>query len=132
METKQVNKHRTITLTNRPPVRIDDEAWPIIAESKWYEGQYEFQANRSGWLKVRQHADGRTLVYGGFDSNWPNERSRRGGELLIPPGDGPLTPDDGRTIDGVALVQAIRRVAETVGAEECAANCIADLPADEI
>ncbi len=108
---------RTITLTDRPPVKIKDEDWPVIAESKWFGGQYDFQANRDGWLKVRQHADGRTIVYGAYDTKFQTESSLRGGELLAKDAD---------------IAAAINRVAETVRAEECAPECIADLPAEEI
>ena len=108
---------RTITLTDRPPVKIKDVDWDVIAESKWFEGQYDFQANRSGWLKVRQHADGRTIVYGAYDTRFQTEVSLRGGELLD---------------KGADIAAAINRVAETCNATECAADCIADLPAEEI
>jgi hypothetical protein len=110
--------HRTITLTDRPPVRIDDDAWPCIAKAGWYEGEIECQANRSGWLRVRRHADGRTIVYGAYDTAWRGEACIRAGELL--------------TID-CDVVAAIRRVGIDVAAEEsCIRACIGDLPAEEI
>ena len=108
---------RTITLTDRRPVKIKDADWDLIAESRWYDGQIESQANRSGWLKVRQHADGRAIVYGSLRSSWQNETCLRGGELLA---------------KGADLAAAINRVAETCNATSCAAECIADLPAEEI
>lgn len=117
-------KKRTITMTGRPPVSIVENDWPIIASAKWHDGKVESQANRSSWLKVRQHADGRTLVYGGYDNSWQHERDLRAGELLI--------PDDGRTVDGAQLAAAIRRVAAAVKAEEIADDCIGDLPPDDI
>lgn len=106
-------KH-TITLTDRPPVRIEDSAWPVIANSKWFEGAY-----RSSWLKVRQHADGRVLVYGGYDTNYQNEARKRAG-FLIPAGSNPQ--------DWIA---AIHNTAQIVDAS-CAAECIANLPAEEL
>ena len=106
---------RTITLTDRPPVRIEDTEWPVIAQSKWFEGPYDFQANRSGWLKIRQHADGRVIVYGGYDTNWQNENSKRAG-FLIPAG---REPQD--------WINAIHNTARIVNAS-CADDCIANLP----
>ena len=108
---------RTITLTDRPPVKISEDAWPVIAEGRWWEGQYDFQAHRDGWLKVRQHADGRTLVYGAYNTAYQTEHDLRGGELLR---------------EGDDIAAAINRVAETCRATECAAKCIADLPAEEL
>ncbi len=109
-------KYRTITLTDRAPVRIRDDRWEVIASGLWFEGQYDFQANRSDWLKVRQHADGRTLVYGGYNTKYQGGTSLRGGELLA---------------KGADIAAAINRVAETIGAQ-CAAECIANLPAEDL
>lgn len=71
-------KTRTITLTNRPPVKISDDQWPTIAEASGDSFGSNFQARQSNrdqcdnyTLKVRQHADGRTLVYGTLDANAP-------------------------------------------------------------
>lgn len=110
-------KTRTITLTDRPPVKINEAEWPVIAKGDWHEGRIAAQANRSGWLRVRRHADGRAIVYGAYSTQWGGERDRRGGELLDKDAD---------------VAAAINRVAESVNAEECAADCIADLPPEEI
>lgn len=64
-------KTRTITLTDRPPVRIKENEWPVLAHGHWsdHDNQYEFQANRK-WrvnIRVRQHVDGRAIVYGTYD-----------------------------------------------------------------
>lgn len=60
----------TITMTDRPPVTVAKVTWPVVAESgdHDHDNQYECQANRTWrwWLRIRQHADGRTLVYGGY------------------------------------------------------------------
>jgi len=47
----------TIMLTNRPSVLIDAETWPRIASTEMEAGLYVLQ------LSVRQHADGRRIVY---------------------------------------------------------------------
>ncbi len=104
-------KQRTITLTNAAPVRIRDIDWPILSQSTWDDDADTL----TWWLKVRQHADGRALVYGGRDHD--SEPDVRGGELVETGGD---------------IVGAIRRVAATVGAKECGDECIARLPAVEL
>ena len=114
---------RTITLTSRPPVTITEEDWPEIASAKWHDGKVECEAIRSKWIKVRQHTDGRILVYGGYSSTYANARDLRGGELLIP---------IKQKIDGSRIVAAINRVAVTVRCEEIAQECVADLPAEVI
>jgi len=125
-------KTRTITLTDRPPVTIKDEDWPVVAEAshKSWDNTYEFQANRTwkGWLKVRQHEDGRALVYGrdDYDTQFQGEDGHcyRGGELLD---------------KGADIAAAIRRVADGLVARgandamlQIAHECIADLPAVEL
>jgi hypothetical protein len=136
MSTEAKNQKLTITLTGRAPVTIDKEAWPFIATSgdKEFDNQYEFQANRiSKWdLDVRQHADGRAIVYARYSyrSQFQGARdhSVRGGELLP---------------DSSDLPEAIRRVGEWMASQEhqdedakrwesLINECIADLPAVEL
>jgi hypothetical protein len=47
----------TIILTGQPSIRIDDAHWPRIATTELEAGLYVLQLN------VRQHADGRRIVY---------------------------------------------------------------------
>lgn len=114
-------KKLTITMTNYPPVTVDEELWPIIASAKDYDSRIESQANRTWMMKVRRHADGRAIVYATYTSAYPEDRDKRAGLLVDPDGDIPHT---------------INRVAELMGWETCpgsvAANCIADLPAQAI
>src|SRR5216684_1858168 len=102
-------KTLTITLTGRAPVTVDKAEWPIIASSKRHDGQVEVQANRTWRLAVRQHADGRAIVYGVYDTNWQGAHGKRGGELLAAGDDIPA---------------AIARVAEHVGCEDIADECV--------
>lgn len=127
---------RTITLTDHAPITIDEEAWPIVAEARdsEHDGEVECQANRkSAWaVRVRQHADGRAIVYAtyGYDTHYQGARgySAKRGVLLPPEAD---------------LIAAIREVCADIAGAECndgdetrwptlAAECIADLPAEEI
>jgi len=134
----QETKMRTIALTDRPPVRIREDAWPVIAHGRYrnHDNQYEFQANRR-WradVRVRQHADGRAIVYGvyEYETAYQGERgfNARVGELVAPGGD---------------LVEAIRRVGASIGEaadvagrdyrahiDEAVRGCIADLPAEDL
>jgi hypothetical protein len=127
---------RTITLTDHAPITIEEENWPVIAadNDKEYDGQVECQANRISqwWVRVRQHADSRAIVYAGYEYNthFQSERSysaKRG--VMLPPGSD--------------LIAAIREVADDIAGAECAgddasrwptlvAECIADFPAEEI
>lgn len=134
-----MSKTRTITLTDRPPVTIDEDKWPLIASvsDKEYDNQYEFQANRiSKWFfAVRQHDDGRVIVYAtySYDTAWQGARcyAAKHGDLL-PAG-----------TDSAGIVASINDVARRMEAAECngedsgrwatlAADCIADLPAETL
>ncbi len=124
-------KLRTITMTDTPPVRIREATWPVIAHGRHYsyQGQYDFQAV---WIleidiRVRRHADGRTLVYAIYEYTDKRQGAtntlRRGGQLFQGP-------------DGNDLVRAIRDVGAGIGddpyVEEAIADCIATLPAIDI
>lgn len=116
-----MGKKLTITLTDRRPVTVDTDVWPIVAKAKDWDNQHEFQANRTWALTVRQcqkDGDDRCVVYGAYDTNWQNESGRRGGEIVD-------------SLDDVPA--AVKRVAEYLGFEERLADeCIADLPVDEL
>jgi hypothetical protein len=122
-------KQRTITLSDRPPVKIDDETWPLIASGDDHTGQYDFQSFDAAWIKVRRHEDGRTIVYGyagdGNGGGRPEREDRRAGYLL---------DTSERT------VETIRDVAQELSETEYCSTialaagrrCIADLPAEEL
>lgn len=135
---QQNNPKLTITLTGRKSVTITKDDWPVVASAseKEYDNEYEFQANQTAIFKltVRQHADGRALVYGvyTYETNYPGSHNRyvRGGELLDKDAD---------------LPEAIHRVAAELELRmpdgeqwskgywpRLAHECTADLPAVEI
>jgi hypothetical protein len=130
MTTTTETKKRTITLTGRRPVTISDADWPGIAGASGDSGstadymRYE-QRLRSGeldkyWIRVRQHADGRVLVYAAFDAAhaWTGNSDCRGGELLSA---------------GADIAAAIGRVGEECGIpDRVIRECIASLPAEEL
>jgi hypothetical protein len=124
-------KTRTITLTDRRPVTIREDEWPVIARAtgdSWGpNGDHarHDQARRQGELdqyalRVRQHADGRAIVYGVLDaaSAWTGSEDYRAGEVLSA---------------GADVAAAIRRVGETCHLPDALIReCIADLPAEEL
>jgi len=123
-------KTRTITLTGRAPVKIIEDEWPRIAQGSGdsfvgHDYARKQQADAQGELDdytitVRQHADGRAIVYGvlAAATAWTCSESRRGGQLLDA---------------GADIAAAIREVGEDCGLPDSVIReCIADLPAEEI
>lgn len=119
-ETKKI----TITMSERRPLSIVKADWPSVT----YGEHFDFQSFDGVWVRVRQHSDGRAVVYG-YAGDWrgggrPGREDRRAGFLVEAGGD---------------IVRAIRRVAgilaetDNVGemAHVAARRCIADLPAEE-
>ncbi len=124
-------KNRTITLTDRAPVSITEEDWPVIAVARgdsWGNsgdyGQHEqelAQAQLDEYtLRVRRHGDGRAIVYGVLTAApaWTGSEDWRGGELLD---------------DDTDIASTIRRVGEDGGLPDVIIReCIADLPTETI
>jgi len=110
---------RTITLSNRPPVKIKEAEWPMIAKAEWTDNPaIPVQANRTASVRVRQHADGRAIVYGTYSTQWQGESDLKSGLLLA---------------KGADIAAAIYGVVDDIGVTATmAAECVADLPAEEI
>jgi len=132
--TETTRKTITITMSERRPLRIVDDEWPVIASARDWNGEHEFQANRIDTVRVREHADGRRIVtathLAGGGGMRREEREIRAG-FLVPASnedaaDGTKMPDEDETI------RAIRRAAGVIGRDDLAAECIGDLPAEEI
>lgn len=131
---KKVEKLK-ITMSERRPITIVKADWPLIARADRHDGAVECQANHEWTIRVRQHADGRRIVYGwltagngGVPMGW---RGAEGGFLVSPPRqlyglERSSSPDEDETI------RAIRRVGGIIGDDVLAAECIADLPAEEL
>lgn len=135
------HEHPHHHLTGRPPVKIEEDDWNIIAQAKdkEHDGQVECQANRvSEWaVRVRQHDDGRAIVYAtySYTSNWQNARdyaAKRGVFLDNTVNESPSNQ---------MICDAIREVCENIATAEhhdgdesrwatLAAECIADMPAE--
>ena len=143
---------RTITLSDRPPVSIEEGDWTVIAKASdsSHDGQVECQANRkSSWsIRVREHnGNGKVIVSAVYDysSNWQNSRnySAKHGELIVATTPSPHAPDGRLWVDPGEIVAAIKRVCERMAECECADDdavlwrtlcdeCIADLPAEDM
>lgn len=122
---------RTITLTGRPPVAIAEGDWPLVANARDCQRdteQYCDANSVSRWfIGVRQHRDGRTLVYATykFTCNFGDDVNIRRGVLLNAGSD---------PIKAVETVCAQMRSAAHYGNDasrwdELEHECIADFPA---
>jgi hypothetical protein len=128
------NKTRTITLSGRPPVKIKEDDWPVIAHGSWsdHDNQYEFQANRK-WnldIRVRQHEDGRAIVYGIYshETHFQNESDAYYKEGVLLDAD---AEDIAGAIDRVGDLLMLRGV-EAEHVKDVVAETISELPAEEI
>lgn len=121
---------RIITLTDAQPVKILDEQWPTIAQavgdsylgSNPMEHAEAIEKSRLDHysLRVRQHADGRAIVYGVLDAAIQTEHGEdyRGGE---------------RIDAGADIPAAVRRVGEYCKLPDwIIRQCIASLPPVEL
>jgi len=107
-----------ITLTGRRPVTVNDDAWPIVAEAESLNDNAPNPPNRRSVIYIRQHADGRNIVYGWFRSAWQGEPDATAGYILD-------APDDG------AIAGAVADVAERIDAPAYMVDAVmADLPAE--
>jgi hypothetical protein len=108
----------TIALTGRPPVRIAADEWEIVAHASDCDNQYKCQAHRNWELTVRQHKDGRAIVYGVYDTVFQDEWNLRGGQI----------------VNGIDfIVEAIYEVAQQLRfPRRLAEECISSLPAEDI
>jgi len=123
-----MSKKMKIELTGRRPVQIVKSEWPVIARGSGdsYGGNdcaRHQQALLQGELDeyciaVRQHADGRSIVYGSLSAGWSGNQSWTAGYLLDPDADIP------KHIYEVASVCDIPSIV--------AHECITNLPAEDL
>jgi hypothetical protein len=117
-------KTRVISLTNRRPVRIFEDEWPVIAGAE----AVDFLQSENKWsVHVRQNAAGDCIVYGIRECH-VSMYSAKAGEI-IPAKDTRPTIIAHR--DHVPW--AIRRVCESLHVVgPMADRCIASLPAEDV
>ena len=130
-----MGKTRTITLTGRRPVTIDEAEWPLIARASGddYDGNDPAQLQQASdqgeldeyALRVRQHEDGRAIVYGTYTEGWHSEHDglTHAGKVLSAE----------EVSSGAAIEATIASVGVTLGVpEQLIADCNADLPAERL
>ena len=120
----------TIILTDQPPVRIRESEWPVIAHAHSPMAIRHWRAD----LRVRQHADGRAIVYGVYRhiTVFPGEHNFTAHAGVLVPKDADLVAAI-RTV-GLELARATREAGHDYSAHIQAAvrDCIEGLPAREL
>ena len=123
--TTEKKKKIAVTMSERAPIKLDHDLWPLIASADTHDGQVECQANREWAIKVREHEDGRRVVYG-----WV-QRGNGGMPIGYRGASGGYLVEAGANA-GEETIRAIRRVAGIIGDDQLGDECIADLPAEEL
>src|SRR5258706_9892613 len=106
----------TIAMSETSPVKIDPEQWPVVAGATRHDGKVECQANNEWAIEVREHRDGRRLVYGtheaGNGGQYAGFRPTRAGYLID---ERAVAIDERLDAETAATIRAIRRVAGLIG-----------------
>lgn len=102
-----------ITLTEGGPILVNGHEWPILIEAHDRAASYRWS------IVVREHADGRRIVYGHGPKH--EGRLRYGGFFISNEGTPRQRAD--------ATCRAIRRVAGIIDHAPLGTDCIATLPA---
>ncbi len=119
MRTKHETETLRIKLSERRPVTIQTNDWKLIADAADFDGEFEGSAQRVSRVFVREHADGRVIVYGTFETRHTDERDSAAGWILEDPTD-------------ATLQLHIRRVCGIIGDDILAGECIQDLPEEDL
>jgi hypothetical protein len=122
---KEVAGKTKITLGGRAPVLIINAEWPKIASASEFDSIYEANAHTVWNITVREHADGRRIVYGSALAG-PNGahlgfKEFRTGTILHKVG----------SID-LDTIRVIAECATLIGKQGLSQTCIATLPAVEL
>lgn len=127
-----------IVMSETAPVCIDPTVWRKIALAKRHDGAVECQANTEWFIAVREHEDGRRLVYGvqdaGGGGQYAGYCTKRAGYLVKIAGvggEGCAYAARFKTREE-ETIRAIRRVAGVIEDDQLADECIGDLPATEL
>jgi hypothetical protein len=113
-----MNKQLEIALTGRRPVIVSTDKWEIIARYSDHDEQHYTNSNRFYFACVRQHSDGRCIVYATYKTNLSEEYDYAAGEKVD-------------SLDDVP--DAIFRVVDQMNwHRRIADQLIADLPPEEL
>jgi hypothetical protein len=81
-------KRKKIVLSDRIPVTIDPKEWPAIVHVWDHDGTFLIDAHTIYSIVIRQHSDGRRIVYGsrkaGPGGQTPDFRPINWGKILQP------------------------------------------------
>jgi len=135
-DTDKAPKMRTIILTDRPPVRIIEGNWPIIAEGGMYDYRGAVHSPDKTWdieISVRQHRhDGRAIVCGvyihqDYIRGYDIELQRAG--VLVDPGS---NISDAIMGVGWQLIDRIQDQEMFPHVRRVVDECISNLPAEDL
>src|SRR5262245_8360875 len=80
-------KRRTITLTNRPPIRIAEDDWPIIVEDSCSNnvppGAPHLKSKWNIGIRVRKDNTGRTIIYAKYHFDDPQHSSEKSQRVRV-------------------------------------------------
>jgi hypothetical protein len=116
LTTEKAKPRLTIALSERRPITIDPDEWPVIAEASLDYDKCDL------YVRVRQHADGRVIVYSGAVHAPGHGPSVYGGFFI----------DEAVDMVDVQLPSVIRRAAGIIECPRLGSECIANLPAEEV
>jgi hypothetical protein len=123
-------KMRTITLTDRAPVRIREDEWPEIARGDFSDGNHLDEYWKI-YIRVRKHQDGRVIVYGTYDASTSFDRDQhhRVGVVV-----GPADASVGHYIKLVAsqMVDRVQDSQQHWNIRKVADDTVASLPVEDI
>jgi hypothetical protein len=118
-------KRKKIILSDRSPVAINPKEWPVIVEVWDHDGTFLTDAHTIYSIAIRQHSDGRRIVYGsrkvGPGGQTPDFRPINWGKIL----------QSSESLTHYTLV-CIGDCAEAIRCPALGQSAIQSLPAEEL
>lgn len=127
-----MGQQRTITLTNAPPVHIHEDTWREIATARWVESPSLRRANTT--LVVREHEDGRRIIYGVYYPASGNLAEVRRAGVIINDRHTDTSYDTTIVTNTLATIEAVVKIISDrmpeAARKRLVQDCIASLPAE--